>query len=97
MGRAREPAIGWDVRRDMSAHRFSALEQLSPAHRPSRTRPLVAVGVAVVAHLGLLAGGFLAARGEAARAPRTEVVTVLSGQVAPNGTGDFQAQGFRQA
>ena len=68
-----------------------------PDVKPTLKRAAVAIILAVIGHVAVLGGGFLAARSEGLRPPTTEVVTVLTGHVAEDGTGDFQAAGFREA
>ncbi len=56
----------------------------------------IALFVAAGLHLAILGAGFWSASHEPVPKEPT-VVTVLTGHVAADGTGDFEATGFRQA
>ncbi len=68
-------------------------EVANPPRRRGRAVAIVIVSIGV--HVGVLATAFVMRAPEPV-APKTEVVSVLAGQVDPV-TGDFQASGLRDA
>lgn len=83
----------------MSSIRRVADLATHPADSPARRarRPAIAALVAIGVHLAVLGGGFLATRGQPAEPQKTAEVTVLTGRVALDGMGDFEANGYRRA